>query len=140
MSETVRVGVKNLGYVVSVNMPCPQDTSVEFRFMPMLNGSFQIRYPGNGDAPADTVLDIKMGSDVPGTAVILYEANGLANQQFRFNLRPSGFAAILPGNTVNQCLTVDDAGRITIQPCNPTAIEQEWQLLPPDCVPPGASP
>jgi hypothetical protein len=134
-SEQVPLGVQAHGYTLTLTVPCVEDESTEFQLAAMLNGSFQISTTFlTSLAVPDQVLDVMMGEDSPGTPVILYSANGLLNQQFRFSPRDVGFYGVSPGHASFLCVDYSN-DTLSVQVCDPTSYTQQWQLLPLGCSP-----
>ncbi len=99
----------------------------QWELTPTVAGAFTLR-----NVETKLLLDVRAGSDLPGAAVILYDANGLDNQRFWLRPRSGDARELSPRNAPTLCVQAR-ADRVETWPCEPATAAQDFVLQRDSC-------
>lgn len=104
-----------------------ESPSAQWELTPSVVGSFTLR-----NVETKLMLDVRAGSDLPGTKVILYDANMLDNQRFWLRPRTPDAYELSPRNAPGLCVEARDSG-LEIWSCQPETSGQDFRLVRRGC-------
>lgn len=122
--ETTVFGTPALRVEVSADCTSP---AARWQLIPAVAGTFNVR-----NAETKLLLDVRAGSDLPGTPLLLYDANMLDNQRFWLRPRAADAHELAARHAPSLCAEA----RVTdveMWPCEPTASEQGFVLVRSEC-------
>ena len=98
-------------------------TRAQWDLTPAVAGTFTLR-----NAEDQLSLDVRAGSNVPGTPIILYDPNTLDNQRFWFRPRANKTYELAPRHAPSLCAEAHGTG-IEIWPCATEDAEQMFRFM-----------
>ena len=93
-------------------------SAAQWELTPGVAGTFSVR-----NVETNLMLDVRAGSDVPGTAVILYDPNMLDNQRFWLRPRAGGAYELSPRHAPTDCVEARNDASVEIWSCEETRSE-----------------
>jgi hypothetical protein len=108
-------------YSVELSADC-SSTLAQWELTPAEGGSLAVR-----NLESQLSLDVRAASDLPGTAVILYEPTTLDNQRFYAQERSVRGYALAPRHAPSLCVEVRGGG-VEIWPCDSENTDQEFHF------------
>ncbi len=102
-------------------------TRAQWDLTPAVAGTFTVR-----NAETQLSLDVRGGSDLPGTPIIIYDPNTLDNQRFWFRPRSHDRYELAPRHAPTLCAEARGAG-VEIWPCETDDAGQMFRFARVSC-------
>lgn len=113
-------------YETQLSADC-ESPSAQWELTPAVVGTFTLR-----NVETNLMLDVRAGSDLPGTKVILYDQNSLDNQRFWLRPRTADTYELSPRHAPAFCVEARTSG-IEIQSCEAETSGQDFTLVRSGC-------
>jgi hypothetical protein len=114
------------GFMTELSTDCATPRA-QWDLTPSVAGSFTLR-----NVEDQLSLDVRTGSDVPGTPIIIYDPNTLDNQRFWFRPRASKTYELAPRHAPSLCAEARPNG-LEIWPCQTDDADQAFRFARVSC-------
>jgi hypothetical protein len=104
-----------------------KSTAAQWKLTPAGGGTFTVR-----NTETNLLLDARAGSDLPGTPLVLYDANMLDNQRFWFRPRAAQAYELSPRHASTLCAEARGTG-VELWSCEPETSSQDFALVRSEC-------
>jgi hypothetical protein len=116
----------NAAFMTELSADCTTPRA-QWDLTPSVAGTFTLR-----NVEDQLSLDVRTGSDVPGTPIIIYDPNTLDNQRFWFRPRASKTYELAPRHAPSLCAEARAAG-VEIWPCQTDDAGQTFRFARVSC-------